>query len=58
MAGSHESLRTATEPPASYEFSWLLIIKQARKAEHSYEPRDSDVVRELAREPAMLQIGL
>ena len=58
MAGSRESSRTTSEPPGSYELSWLFPLKQGREAERSYEPGGSDVVRELSREPAMSQIGL
>ena len=58
MAGSRESLRTTSQPPGSYELSWLFPLKQGQEAESSYEPGGSDVVRELSREPAMFQIGL
>ena len=58
MAGARESSRTTSEPPGSYELFWLFSLKQGREAENSYEPGGSDVVRELSREPAMLQIGL
>ena len=58
MAGSRESSRTTSEPPSSYELSWLIPLKQGREAESSCEPGGSDVVRELSREPAMFQIGL
>ena len=58
MAGSREISRTTSEPPGSYELSWLFPLKQGREAESSYELRGSDAVRELSREPAMFQIGL
>ena len=58
MAGSRASSRTASEPTGSYELSWLSTLKQGREAESSYEPEFSRLIRELAREPAMFQIGL
>ena len=62
MAGPRESSRTTSEPPGSYELSWLFPLKQGREAESSYELSNelggSDMVRELSREPAMFQIGL
>ena len=38
MAGSRESSRTTSEPPGSYELSWLFPLNKGRKAEGSYEP--------------------
>ena len=38
MVGSRESSRTTSEPPSSYELSWLFPLKQGREAESSYEP--------------------
>ena len=58
MTGSRESSRTTSEPPGSYELSWLFSLEQGREAESSYEPGGSDVVRELSREPVMFQIGV
>ena len=58
MAGSRKSSRTTSEPPSSYELSWLFPVKQGREAVSSYEPGGSDVVRELSREPATFQIGV
>ena len=58
MAGSRKSSQTTSEPPGSYELSWLFPVKQGREAERSYEPGGSDVVRELSREPAMFRIGV
>ena len=58
LAASREASRTTSEPPRSYELSWLFPLKQGREAESSYELGGSDVVRELSREPAMFQIGL
>ena len=58
MAGSRENSRATSEPPGSYECSYLCPLKQGREAESSCEPGGSDVVRELSREPAMFVIGL
>ena len=51
MAGSRESSQTTSEPPGSYELSWLSPVKQGREG-------GSDVVRELSREPAMFRVGV
>ena len=58
MAGSRESSRTTSEPPSSYEISASRPRFKGKSQESPYEPGGSDVVRELSREPAMLQIGL
>ena len=59
MADSIESSRTASEPLGSHELSALRTRFLNREdQESSCEPRGSDVVRELSREPIMFQIGL
>ena len=45
----HAKVREPSEPPGSYELSWLFPLKQGREAESSYEPGGSDVARELSR---------
>ena len=58
MAGSHESSRTTSEPPSSYELPASRPCFEEKSQESSYEPGGSDVVRELSREPATFQIGV
>ena len=51
-------MQTTSESIGSSEFSWLkpLTFNRGWEAENSLEPMDSDVVCELAREPAIFQI--
>ena len=58
MAGSRKSSRNTSAPPGLYELSASRPCFQGKSQESSYEPGDSDVVRELSREPAMFQIGV
>ena len=51
-------IKASSEPPGSYELSASRSCFKRKSQESSYEPGGSDVVRELSREPAMLQIGL